>query len=1600
MFLAEADVLKYQQQSIIENIVYSNNGRNNNNNNDNCAFVDNSSSSNINGIMYQNHNDSCNSLGEVNGNHRKQFLIVNYEFARNEPVSAETAVIVTRYIAPQKRLPKNLASEERSFNISVFLPNAAVKCDFVWASINCETVALHLKLSHQTNDFMIQNFLPQQIEEAYLLLSVRKLIFENVSFAICQPWEEILLLKKSENAFAWDNEFCRSQKLRLEIFIKNSTENICSKNELMENIAMQMLVDTVREDDATNLTIQEKSIPQMKESVSELEIARNEQNIRYKDEEEEESGIPIILEKVTCKKEDDADIPLSDDNNQFKHKLFRHTSEVSEVYPGISSKTLAAIQRYVDELFDFGSAVPVPTISTDTSIYKQNDINKLDTTGDQMENDLFKDFANDDYLNDSFCQKLEYIEAVQDLPIPELTSASSHLAENVAPSDLNSNPNFKNMVLSKESIEPDPIMVTRSLTCEVDYNSDDNSRQNLSNRESKGSYTKLDACNSLNTLDNIQLHSHLTTETYPLYFTSSIESTDAAATFDASEEFEVFTASTNPKHNESYSTSLPMPLSECNHCVLEVDYTKSSIVNPEIVDGSTSNTKISGKESLSTHSPAANELLSKIKVIDEVCREIENEIEMKTEDNEEVLQIERAIYDISERIEHQQSLTEAQAEASEELLKTILENIIKNIGQNSITKTIAAYKRPVVLLREKLTDLEETLKREELEFNESSMKRSIPEVQSTLSKSFSVEDECVKSIEECSIEREIRGASLCTLQEIGSINKQEIRKMTPLTSNIKEQLQSLECMLGEVEEEAEDEEGMKELTDATAAAETETIFPVYTDAKQHEVHNILMQINNEISIIKRCCQRNISKTSIDAAVGLLHKVRNNVSSMIDLISVYRKRLGKKSSTEKGLNVSREGMKSSKRSTHHLSPYSRTGFFFKTDASVNLYFVKREESEVINAIVKLFSLSDKFGKQLSESENSQISTYDDAIFDDKNKTLEEIRIDPLWTAVSESTINKDEVFSSNSIDPQANSFSLHSVQEAIPVRPPRKSREMSQQGVSSPLSPPPIPPFRMKKQRPKSCDNYGNSLIRPSSSDMPNYHPMPIMTTNIQTEDEKVLQLDDIDYVDDCSKLMNFTNMNDLSVSIPKQKSETFDERNISYEGIIKKGKSFYNCSYIWPSKEAYHILLEIFDESNSIQLLCEDSDYAPESVMHSLFLFESIDKIEEETDETLLQTFEDLSDMNIRKAETITENATKLDENFSLLKDERKDEKNSTIFEFDENYNENTSKYQVCLDRNINENSKSIDNLRSSTSENALFESIQKPTQHSHIFLDTKAHESTVINPLEDEANSLHEIESIDDKDEILDELDDLMVICNPHASIIDGIDLLPTIMEDSENSKLANSFMSVSTNTVIANVDMQEINNDIEDGEESDITATSTLESTTTGLSNRITQNLLNKCDTDDVNYLDNYKRRVIVVCESDAEQMSDEITINICYKKPSNKLKVVAILSPEIGAKAEAYTVIGEDFDVLVEQPDEAQDLTVNILDHISDSISLDLMLPNTVEVDLSLKHSEQYEGILSYQIENLIDSGTDEERRSMTSDNDHYHHSSKATGDKEQR
>ncbi|KAL3986031.1 Immunoglobulin I-set domain family protein [Acanthocheilonema viteae] len=1548
--ITEADALKYQQQAMLENILYSNNGSNNNNANDNLESRDNNSSfSNSNG----NHTARCNTVIERDGdnnssNQWKQFLTVNYEFARTEPMNAETAIIVTRYVTPSKEFRKNLTLEERSFNISVFLPNAAIECDFIWALINCETIALDLMSSFQTADFIIQKFLSQQIGTAHLLLSV-KLAFENVSLAICQPWEEILLLKKPESASVWHDKFRQIQKARLQFFTKSSNVNDSSKNKLMEDIVLGTVADAIKGDDAIKVN------PTIQNNLEKATSEQNEKMIGYKDEKEDKSRIPIIPQEMIYKeKELDANILIKNDENLFKW-------QTSEEYPGISDSTLASVRRYIDELLDFTPNIRIAIANSN----KQNNVNNLNMTSNQMENDFLKDFVNEEYLNCSFCRKSENAETIQDLPVHELISIKNHVIGSFSSSGisyLNSNSNSKNMVSNRKSVGTTAAI--KSLSCEVDYDLDEDSKQNLDNLDS--------TCNSISTLD--MQSSYLITETYPLHFTSSIESTDATTvTFDASEEFEVFSISANfSAHDESSSTSAFV--NECNFLVLEADHSSSYSVNPEIID--TSNISIFTKESLSAREIAADKLLLKTRAIDEVCREAESEIKMKSEDNEEALQIERAIYDISERIEHQQSLTEAQAEASEELLKTILENIIKNTGQSSVIETMAAYKKPIVLLREKLTDLEETLKREDLELRKSSMK-SIPETQSVFSKSFSADGEYAKSIRESSIEREICGISLYDLQQIGNINKQEIKRMTPLTSNIKEQLQSLEYMLEEVGKEGEDD--TKELAAETA----EIIFPAYSDAKQHEVHNILMQINNEISIIKRCCQRNISKASVDAAIRLLHKVRDNVSSVIDVISLYRKRLRKKSPAEKTLNFNRERMKSLKRS-HPLSPCSKTGFFFKTDASVNLYFVKREESEIINAIVNLFSSSNKYGNKASKSENSEISTYDDAIFDNENiKAVQETEIDPSWSFVSELEKDDKSVLS-NFVHPENSTLPSYSVQDSqpTPVPPPRKR---SQQRADSP---PPIPPLCLKR-RSKSCDDCKNLTVQSYSSDTSNFSFS--LLQNITTQSDALVCTDDqLDSLNSISLL----DVEASSLLMPEQKSKNLSEKNVNYERIISKMGSFCSCSYVWPSMEEYRISLEMFDESGSIQLICEDSDYAPESAMRSLLLFEPTNKTEKKIEGTHLQRLAFLSDLKTIKTEAITENAKKLEENFGRLKNKIKEK--STTPELDASYNENNSEYLVDRSQKMNENSRLIEYPRSSTSENAKFETLQKSTQHFHVSSSAKSQELSTTSLIEDETNSLHEIESIDDKDEILDELDDLMVICNPHASVIDDIDLLPTIMEDSESSKIVNSFMSASTNTVIA------LSMSNTDQEESDITVSSTLESKSAliGKTVIVPLNPLDRSDADDINYLENYKKRIILICESDAEQVSEETTINISYKRPSNKLKVLAVLSPEIQAETEACIAIEEGFDVLVEQPDEAQDFVVQILDHVNDSISLDLTLSSTIEMDLSLKRSEQCESILSYQVKNLFNGGgeIDQERVSVKSDHDyHYHHSCNS---KEQR
>ncbi|VDK72604.1 unnamed protein product [Litomosoides sigmodontis] len=1499
--ITESDALKYQQQAMLENIPYSNNGSNSNDPNDNLAYRNNSSFRNVNGNCVAKRSSLIEHCGSDSSNLRKQFAVVSYEFVQIESTSAETAITVTRYAASSEGFHKNLASEERSFSISVCLPNAETECDFIWTLTNCEAITLNLISAFQTVHFVLQKFPSQrQTETAYLLLSMKELTFENTSFAICQPCEEIFLLKKPASAFVSNCEFCTMRKVQLEFFIESSNKESRNKGELAGNIALGAVLDIVDGDDATNLVVQVNPALQMEgENVNNLAKVTSEQNEKvdcYKDEKEEELQIPIISQEVFHKEvKIDLGIASKTDGDKFK-------SQISGECPRISASSLAAILRYIDELLDFNPDIPIG-ISTDVNATNQSNVNSLNTTSSETGNDLLKKSANEEYMDCSFCRSSEHVEAIRNLSV--VPSASNRMTGNFSSSAtayLNSNPNSQSIVPNKSKIR----LAAESLSFDYDYFNECSSGQNVDNSGSKESYRTFDTCNSFSMLE-MQSSSHPTAETYPLHFTRLAESTDASATFDASEEFEVFSSPINSKLQHGENSSRGTLANECNITLVKADQLKLCHANSGIVDKS--NTRISAKKSSSAYGAAPDDLLSRIREIDEVCKEVEGEIKMKSEGKEEALQIERAIYDISERIEHQQSLTEAQAEASEELLKTILENIIKNTEQSTAIETMAAYKKPVILLRKKLTDLEEILKREDLGFTESS-KKSVREAQLKFSKSFSVEevveDESVRSIGENSVEREIHGLSLYDLQQIGNVNKQEIKRMTPLTYNIKEQLQSLENMLEEVEKEGDD---MKEST-----AETQATFPTYSDAKQHEVRNILMQINNEISIIKRCCQRNISKASVDTAIGLLHKVRNNISSIIDVISLYRRRLRKKSPVEKGISVSRERIKSTKRARHRLSsPYSKTGFFYKSDASVNVYFVKREEGEIINAIVKLSSSSSKSGNKMSKSRNSEISTYEDAMFDDENNIPQGRGIDPSGTFVFES--DKDEkAIVSNFVHSEGSALPPHCAEDlqAAPVRPPRRRREKNEQ-----------------EARPN------NNLVVQSRASDAQHRPLPMLQNMLEME----MSQSDV-----------------LAFAADKLASKNFSKIDINCERIIKKVESFCSCSYTWPSKEC-RTSLEVLDESSSVQLICEDSEYGAEAAVHSLCLFEQTNGTEGKTDGSLLQTLALSSNLDTSKAETTADDTTKLEEIFTDLGDKMGDKSQD---------NQNNSECLIDMNRKLNESLKTIENRKSSSPEDAEFETFQKLPEHFSVLQGAKTRELPMTNSIEDETNSLHEIESID-------ELDDLMVICNPHASVTDSIDLLPTAMEDSENenAKFANSFMSISTNTIIA------VNISSNEEEESD-TASSTSESKSGPIEKaaKVPSNPLKK---------------------SDAGQVLEEATVSISYKKPSDKLRVLAVLSPEVQAETHASTIIEKDFDVLIEQPDEEQDFFVRIPDHIGYSASLDLTLGSATEIDLSPKRGEQCEGILSYQAKNLVDGEVDKEQVSTTSEHDDHYHLSH---DKERR
>lgn len=1529
------------------------------------------------GLINWNPGASRGTIWDDNSLSKEPVIVVNYEFVRTDPTLAETTAIVTRYTTPQKGFRNHFASEERNFNISVSLADAIMHCDFVWLCYNWEHVGQFLMLpAMQVIDFVIQISRPKQAEEASLLLSSRKRTYEATSFADCQPWEEILLLKRPENAFVSDSEFRCMQKVWWQVDGSfDETDNATSKNNTVDgflvkndyfgrsshcsiDVAIERVVPLVQ----TGLAIlQADSRMEVKRSLLAAEATKLDGGTEQRDERKEPRSV-VLPSKFTYKgQEMNVDIVLKDDKSEENEIYDELLQKTAEKCPEINSSSLAAIRRYVDALLDFGPTLAA-IIPTKTESDQADIITPIRASGSTKAAADAVSFV-EEYLRCSFHRESEHDEAIENrgLSIPKAENSGSKDYDTRDTAGLKitcvkSDPNIaKEVKLYKNTLTA----ASGTPACKSGCDRNEVPNQKVGN---PGSHGEQQENVNENCLSRLLTQEHLSDEPVPEVFDGSADGTYAGTFFDLREDFEA---------SRPYPQFESAQKSEISKAVGGNSASTNSFLN--------SGYRKSSEEHSVPPFSTKDEILLKVRAIEEVAKEVEAGLEANPQCNE-ALQIECAIYDISKQLEHQQPLTEAQAEASEELLKTMLENVIVSSGPIRRKEAAATCRRPIALLRQKLTDLERMLTRD-IEFKE------LPVSLSLLESTTPVENDHHRT---GSAEKEIStnsapGVRLSEPLERLS-DKQEVKRMTPLTSNIKEQLEKLETLL------IKDENDGEEVDAEEIASEAEAVAPVDTYAKHHEVHNILMQINSEISIIKRYCQRNISKKSVDTAVSVLHKVRNNVSSMIDLVSMSKKRFRKKIASEKDPNAGSGRMKSPKRAVQPLSPLSRTGFFFKTDASVNFYFMKPEELEVINAIVMLRSALDKSGNQMLRSENSEISLCEGmtAVFEDNSQPLPQVTQDNLISQKLFSRAAAEgerRLPSSVIVDLSKDPSSAKEFQTPLP--PPRKRRVLDQQEGDSVT---PVPPPRPKHNHTKSCDIPFASHL--SSVDCPLPSPQSIEKDfHIEVEPSQSntpTHSTESDSGD--STHFELASAADLMVkqrtSLLKQNTKLVEEVNVILEKAFQKEECSLCCSHEWPSCVKYRISLETFDECSSVQLICEDSDYAPELDAKSLLLFDVAHPVSEDNEDLLLQRLALLPSLSSAVGEVMGPNK-KMSENvadqaiLSAVIDSGIDgivpreseesyrEENSRTPKLFEGYKDHILKPSVDLSEKQNASPGTFENTRGSTYEHCDFDRLAAAIPES---LDIKPRLSSLVNPSEDDTSSLHEIESIDDKDEFVDELNDVVVICNPHASVIDNIDVLPTIMEGSESSKNTTSLMSVSTNTVIVtgglNISYHSKTGsniygraEIEDGD----TPTPTLE---------LTMVAAESDDEDEANYLDEYKKRVILVYESETEQDPEEMTITVAYKRCSNKLKVLAVLSPEVRAKAAASTVVGEDFDVFVEQPDEVQNFTIKISEQMNDSISLDLVLPNTIDVDLSLTQDEQCAGVVSYQAGKLSSSETDED------------------------
>lgn len=892
--------------------------------------------------------------------------------------------------------------------------------------------------------------------------------------------------------------------------------------------------------------------------------------------------------------------------------------------------------------------------------------------------------------------------------------------------------------------------------------------------------------------------------------------------------------------------------------------------------------------------------VTEIRRTEEIVKRVEAELEsMQVGDGSSSLcegarRIERAIYDVSDRIVKQQPVTEAQAAANEELLRTTLEEVIMDVPVSSSEECHSVYKKPIAFLKQKLTDFENSfIVDEEVEVIVDNAENGKPEGLPTTALAVSgTSDE--------------QNVAKSTKKVIVKRMSSEFARMTPITANIQQQLSTLETMLDESElEELEDREEMA--TEETKLLHKEPV------AKRREMHSILVQINHELNTVKRYCQKN-SKKGTDAIFGVLNKVRNHVASTVNLVSRSKKRRSRTASPDK-----------------HLS---KSGFFFRTDASINFNLFKKQSDEYINVIVIYRSGSEKPvwpgpRNDIIDSVMYQCGYKLSAGSTEKAVTPESEQNVVIFTGVSRTD--------SAGCKQRVAKTSFGATDAPAPIPPPRHCRPNVHEGDV------PIRPPRPRRSQSKDVEEkkvaemlmHGGTQVQPlvtAGHDAVQHAEISQLQEQLK---KRMAELD--------GQSASFTSSD--SVINETEVQELQVRRRSSAENVLA-------VLAFAPRRRAFFTTL---DETSSVQLICEESDYGNESDTGSRTVFGSAkmhpayalhkESIPEVNEKCLLEDLSKTPTKGCEHVSSITQ---------QCWSDDPVDFRKVSV---------SASEGSANLSRKSENVDVEVDIIFRQRSESFREDSIGIV----RITRDTDQMSSTsdvYVRPDIVETSSLNDIESLLDRDEQSEETSDIRVVCSTNATLPDIVSIMSTIMERSEISKTNSSAMTVSRSSATTATTTDSLLPRIGHIEKSEGSQTSSF---------LVANPYVREEDGTSEECICDCSAKNGEKAEENLEAHEDvfeEVCLNLKWKRPFQKYKVLCTLSPDVRMGLRASAAVGECFEVEVEQPSESQGYLIRITDDVSDSICLSLIevVAATVDVEVSLSNDEQtdFEEVIAVQPE----------------------------------